>query len=305
MHLSVIINQMGVLFILMAMGFALGKAKVLNQDANKAITKLILCITLPSTILSSVFESDIQITVDEIFFFLLMSLLAIVIAFVIAIPAVRLLGGEKSDRGLFTFMTVFSNCIFMGLPIVIAIFGTIAAFYVSAFSFVWNIIVFSIGIMMISSKGDKFDPKLFLNPAFITALVAVPIALTRVTPPTIIADTARIAGSVTTPGAMIITGSILAYVPIKSIFSEWRIAPVALLKLVIVPLVTWLILRQILTDELQLGVLVVIAGMPVASLASMLAIEYDGNEPLASSGVFLTTVLCGITVPLLVYILLM
>jgi len=55
----------------------------------------------------------------------------------------------------------------------------------------------------------------------------------------------------------------------------------------------------------MLGVLVVIAGMPTAAMASMLAIEYDGNERIASAGVFLSTLLCGVTVPLIVYILLM
>ena len=55
----------------------------------------------------------------------------------------------------------------------------------------------------------------------------------------------------------------------------------------------------------MLGVLVVISGMPSATMASMLAIEYGGNEKMASAGVFLTTLLCGITVPMIVYLFLM
>jgi len=303
--MNVIINQMIVLFILMAAGFALGKAKILTPDSNKAITKLILCVALPGTILNSVFENEMAVTIEDTFFFLLMSVISMAIAFIIAIPSIRLLGGKKSDRGLLTFMTVFSNSAFMGFPISIAIFGITAAFYVSLFTFVFNILAFSIGIAMISGKGGKFDPKLLLNPAFAIAIIAVPIALLNLSPPAVIAETVRIAGSITTPGAMIVIGSILAYVPLKTIFSEWRIAPVTLIKLIVVPIVTWLILRLFITNELQLGVLVVIAGMPVAALASMLAIEYDGNEPIASAGVFLSTVLCVITVPLLVYFLLM
>lgn len=303
--MSVIINQLVVLFILMAIGFALGKAKIFNQESNKTITKLILCVALPGTILSSVLENELTTTGGEIIFFLLMSLLSIALAFAIAIPAVRLLGGNKADNNLLIFMSVFSNSAFMGFPIIIALFGVAATFYASLFSFVWNIVVFSVGIMMVSGKGGKFDLKLLLNPAFITAIIAIPIALTGVQAPVFISETLRIAGSITTPGAMIVIGSILAYVPAKSIFSEWRIAPVTFIKLVLIPIATWLVFSQIITSELQLGVLVVVAAMPVAAMASMLAIEYDGNEPMASAGIFISTLLCGITVPLLVYFLLM
>ncbi|MCL2426089.1 MAG: AEC family transporter [Oscillospiraceae bacterium] len=303
--MSVIINQMVVLFILMAVGFALGKTKILNPDSNKTLTKLILCIALPGTILNSVFDNDMSITIGETFFFLLMSFVTILIAFIVSVPIVRLMGGKKSNRGLLVFMSVFSNSAFMGIPVAIAIFDITAAFYASLFIFVWNIIVFSLGIVMISGKSGKFDAKILLNPAFITAIIAVPIALIGITPHMIITETVRIAGSMTTPVAMIVTGSILAYMPMKAIFSEWRIFPVTLLKLIIIPVVTWLIMRQILTNELQLGVIVLIAGMPIAAMAPMLAVEYDGNEPLASSGVFITTLLSGITIPLLVYFLLM
>jgi len=305
MYMDVIINQLVVLFILMAIGFILGKTKILNHDGNKMLTKLILCVTLPGTILSSVFTNDVNISVGEIFFFLLMSFLSIMIAFAIALPAVRMLGGKKSNRGILTFMTVFSNSIFVGFPVAVAILGVAATFYVALFSFVWNVLALSIGILMISGKGRNFDPKLLLNPSFITALAAAPIALIGVNPPVIVTESVRIAGSMTTPVAMIVTGSILANVPIKTVFSEWRIVPITLLKLLVVPIVTWLILRLMLTNEIQLGVLVVIAGMPIAAMAPMLAIEYDGNEPLASSGVFISTLLGGITIPLLVYFLLM
>jgi len=155
---------------------------------------------------------------------------------------------------------------------------------------------------MISQKAD-FNPKTLINPVLIVALLAIPIALIGFRPPQIILETLRITGSITTPGGMLVIGSTLAYVPIKTLLSEWRIIPVTLLRLIIIPVVTWLILRQIITNELLLGVLVIVSGMPSAAMASMLAIEYGGNEKTASAGVFLTTLLCGLTVPLLVYFL--
>jgi len=103
---------------------------------------------------------------------------------------------------------------------------------------------------------------------------------------------------------MLIVGITLAQVPVRHVFSEWRLYPLAFVKLLVVPFVVWLIFRQFIADELMLGVLVVLSAMPTAANVAMLAIEYKGNSRIASSGVFLTTLLSGATVPLVVYFLL-
>jgi hypothetical protein len=304
---------MAVLFILMAIGVVVGITKILTPEGNKMLSKIVLFIALPCTILSSVFESEASITAADTVYFLLMSLLAFLVAFLIAIPAVHLLGGDKANKGINTFMSVFSNSGFMGFPVVIALFGVSSAYYVAMFNIPFNALVFSVGIFLISNKKTAndtrqlggFNPKLLINPTLIVALLAIPLALTGIRPPRIIIDAVRITGGITTPGAMLAIGATLTYVPLKTIFSEWRVIPVTLLKLVVIPIATWLVLRHVITNELMLGILVIISGMPTAVMASMFAIEYKGNERIAAAGVFLSTLLCGITVPLIVYLLLM
>jgi len=205
-------------------------------------------------------------------------------------------------------MAVFGNSGFMGFPILFVIFGVSSAYYVALFFVIFNVLVFSVGVLMIvgkSSDGGGFNPKMLLNPTLITALLAIPIALTGLKFPPIITEAIRITGGMTVPGSMIIIGSSLAFVPIKTVFSEWRIFPVSLLKLIIIPFITWLIMRQIITNEMMLVSLIILSGMPVAAMAPILAIEYNRNEQIASAGIFLTTLLSAITVPLLVYLLLM
>jgi len=305
MNIQVILHQIAVLFVLIAVGFLFGKFKVLTQDGNKALSKFVLFIALPCTVLNSVFEIEADITISSTLYFMLMSLLSIVIAFAIAVPLILLLSGKKGDRGLLSFMSVFSNSGFMGFPVVIALFGSASAFYVALFNIPFNAIVFSLGIFMIAGKGGRFDPKILLNPTLITCILSVAIALTGPQIPFVITEAIRITGNITTPGAMIVIGASLAFIPLKSVFSDWRIAPVTLIKLIIVPVITWLILKQFITDEFILGVLVVIACMPTAAMSAMLALEYGGNERTASAGIFTTTLLSAISVPLIVYYLLM
>jgi len=325
MDMQVILTQMAILFILMAIGFIVGKAKILTREANKMLSQIVLFIALPCTIFTSAFENEMTITLGDTLFYMLMVLLTFAIAFLIAIPVIHILGGEKFNKGVLVVVAVFSNCAYMGFPVINAIFGISSVYYVALFSIPFNLLIFSLGIYLISQKkptendqaeessdtddGNKprggFNPKYLLNPVLLSIFIAVPLAITGVRPPYIVTEVFRITGSITTPGAMLVIGSTLALVPIKSVFAEWRIIPATLLKLIVIPLVTWLVLRQIISNELMLGVLVVISAMPTAATASMIAIEYNGNERIASAGVFLTTLLCGITVPLIVYLFLM
>jgi len=313
LDLHVITNQIAVLFLLMALGFVVGKAKILSENGNKVISKIVVNIAMPCLMLSAVFESEAGITFGDTMLFILFSFLTLGITFAVSIPVMRLFGGNKADRGLLNFMSIFSNSGFMGFPVIIAIFGISAAYYVAMFHIPFNALIFTVGILMISGKKNqsakqhskKINPKLLLSPAFIVSLISIPIALIGINPPYIVAEAARITGSITTPGAMIVIGSTFAYIPLKNIFSEWRIIPMTILRLIIIPILTWLILKQIITNDLVLGVLVVISAMPSASMASLLAIEYGGNEKIATAGVFVTTLLCGITVPLIVRFLLL
>jgi len=317
----------------MAIGFIAGKVNVISITGNKNFSKIILYITLPCTILNSVIQNDIEITGGDTAYFFLMSLLTFLIAFVVSLPIMYLMGGDKANRGLLSFMAIFSNCGFMGFPVAIAIFGLSSAYFATLFNIPFNLLVFSIGVIMIAGKKpvddnqitepdenqnnelgnrnkklstkNKFNPKQFLSPTLIVAIIVIPIALLDIKFPAIITEAVGIVSYITSPGAMIVIGVSLAHIPIKSIFAEWRIIPVILLKLLIIPAVTWLILKQIISDEFILGILVVLSAMPTAALASMIAIEYNGNERLASAGVIITTILCGVTVPLIIYLFLM
>jgi len=311
MDFYVLLDRISVLFILMAVGFLLGKAKILTKEGNKVLSKIVLFIAFPGVILSSVLTGEMGVTVTDAIYFILMALLTFVIAFAVAIVVVRLLGGDKANRGLYILMSVFSNCAFMGLPVVITVFGVAAVYYVALFSIPFTTLVFSVGILLVAGrkKGEgqaafKFNPIVLLNPTLIAAVLSVPLAVSGVKFPNFITESFVLIGSLATPGGMFVIGASLAYVPIKTLFTEWRVVPVALMRLVIIPVITWLVLRQIVSNELMLGVLVVLTSMPIAATASTLSIEYEGNEQLASSGVFLSTLFCAITVPLIVYFLL-
>ncbi len=304
MNMSAIITQLAVLFIVIAVGYAANKWRVLSGDSNKLLSRLVINITLPCTILSSVLSGEITATGRDAAIFMLLTAAAFVIFFLLAAPLPNLLRVPAGDRGLFRFMAMFGNVGFMGFPVIQSIFGTGSLFYVTIFNIVFSVVCFSIGILMISGKGNKIRLMTFVNPTMIVSILAVILFYLKLTVPAFISDSIKLVGQLTTPSVMLLIGSTLAMFPIKEVFTNLRIYPLIVVKLLIMPIITWLVMRLFVSDPLMLGVFMVLSGMPTATNAAMLSMEYGGNEKLASTGVFLTTLFSLGTLPLLIYLLL-
>ena len=330
MDIQVVISQMAVLFILIGIGYVAGKIKLLTPEAVKVLSNIVLNISTPSTILYSVMGDTGGITGGKTVNFLLFSLLAYALLFVVGVPSSQLLSakhrdrgqgsrvrGQKtivlddsgkmpgsSNRGLYCCMIAFGNTGFMGIPIGMAIFGTESMFYLSVYNIIFQVLVYSVGIVIISGKGSEIKIKTLINAAFVASILAFIIAFTDFRTPFVISDALRLASGLNTPCAMFVIGATLSRIPVKDVFVKWRLYPITFLKIIAAPVLVWLVLRQFVTDELMLGILVVLSAMPTAAAVPMISIEYGGDEKIASSGVFLSTLLSGLTIPLIVYMLL-
>lgn len=204
--MQIILNQMVVLFILLTVGFIGGKVKLISTETGKFLSKIVINITSPCTILTSVLSGEVSITASETVVFLLISFLAYFIYLLVSIPVVRVLGGDKANSGLYSYMAVFGNTAFMGYPVIAAIFGNASAFYVALFNIPFLLLTFSVGVMLISGKRGKFDPKVLLSPMIIAAIIAIIVAVSGLRVPYVVMEPIRILGNMTTPGSMLIIG---------------------------------------------------------------------------------------------------
>jgi hypothetical protein len=294
---------MGILFILIAVGFIANKCKLMSGEANRWITKLVINIAMPCTILNSVVNGTVEATGTTAAIFFLLCIVSMALGLAIAYFIPNLLKIPKSDRGLYRFMLGFANVGFMGYPVCEAIFGAESSFYVALFNILFSILSFSLGIGMIAGKKGKFNIWLIINPSFVGAIITLIIFLTGIKLPSVLCGSIDSLGKITTPAAMLIIGSTLAMIPIKEVISDWKIYPITFVKLFVIPIITYFVLRLFLSDPLQLGILTVLSAMPTATTATMLCMEYGGNETDASKVVFMTTLLSIVTIPLVAFIL--
>jgi predicted permease len=202
-------------------------------------------------------------------------------------------------------MIMFMNSVFVAFPVILSVYGQEGIFYASMSNIPFNILCYSYGAAKVRGGGEgRFELKKILCPPLIATFVAIGILLTKLPIPDFIVRTCSAMGSATIPMSMLIVGTSLGGVATKEIFTDWRVYIISFARLIICPVLVWLIMRLIVSDPMTLGVLVILASAPVAMIASVFTIQYDKNEALSSKSVFISTLLSALTMPFVIWLLL-
>lgn len=210
----------------------------------------------------------------------------------------RLLHLGPRERGPYRFFYIFSNIGFMGYPLVRAMFGEGAMFHLTIFVLFFQLVCWSYGAQTISGEGRfRLSWRILKTPCVLSALLAYAIYLSGVHVPRIVADVVKTTGEITSPLAMLILGCALSQCSLRDVFGRPKLYLLALIKLIVVPLAAFFVLRTFIKDPLLLSLTTVVLAMPAATNATILTYQNHGDDRLAASGVFLTTLLSVASVP--------
>jgi len=300
MSIAVIAESIIILFLLMGVGFLCRRTGVIGSDGARGLSSFVVNVSLPALILMAMqvpLTTELVTNAGGILFGIAVFY---GVSFAFAFTAPRFIANSDLEQGVMRFMLVFSNLGFMGIPVAGAVFGPEAIFYVSIFNLTFSILLFSVGVLMLRpDMGRYLDPKLFLNTGLIASVAGLILFALQVHIPSPFADVFTLLGITTTPLAMVVVGALLATLPFEGLFTDKKIWVITILRLCVIPLAVFLILRPFVSGPFLLGVPVLLAAMPVAANAVMLAEEYHVDATIASKGVFLTTILSLVSLPLI------
>lgn len=305
MEISVIVNQLLILFSMILLGYILFKTGIMSVSFNKQLSRFILNVTTPAMILSSVMDEEttlstktVMITfVVAIAMYLILPLLAKLITFIVRAP--------KQQAGIYDFVGIYGNIGFMGFPLISAILGPNALLLTAIFNIIFNFSAYSVGILIItkgSGRDEKMSFEKLRSPGIILSVLAVIVYLLHISfPQTIITVTTNV-GSLTPPLAMMMIGSTLATMPVKEMITEKRMYLFLVLRQILVPLLCWPVMKLLIHDTLLLTVTFIMLIVPVGNTSVLFATNYDLDTKLAAKAVFITTLFCVATIPLMLII---
>ncbi|MBR0268180.1 MAG: AEC family transporter [Clostridia bacterium] len=233
-----------------------------------------------------------------------LSVILLVLVLLIAVPRIV---KENSRRGVIIQAIFRSNFIIYGIPLTASIFGTeqssVCGIMVMIMVSLFNIA--AVIVLEIFREGGKVRLKplllgLLKNPLLQGCAIGLLFFALRIRLPAFIASPVSSLATLATTLAMIVLGANLIFEEIQK--NRKPIAAVLLIRLILLPLVTiplgWLIgLRGV-----ELFLILMIFGTPVATASYPMAQNMGGDGQLAGQLVFTSTVASLGTIFLFIYI---
>lgn len=299
---SKVFSQIIVLFLIMIVGYFCGKKNIITKEVNRGFSELLLNVTIPIMIVASFnydFSWDMLKRVGILLFYSFVMYFGLIF-----LSKILYYKYSASTKGVLRFISVFSNCGYMGYPVVGSVYGKIGIFYASIFNIPFNILAYTLGEMLFTGNKDfKALKKSLLNPGNAAISIGLFLFIFSIKLPYPIQATLDTIGGTTTPLSMLIVGSMLAEMEVKELFKGFELYYGSFIRLIAAPLLVYSILKLTGVSGMDLGIPVLIAAMPAAANSAIFAARYGGNSEFASKMIFITTVLSAATIPLILLLL--
>lgn len=301
-----VLTQVIIMMILILVGILCFKLKIITKQVSKGITSLVLKVVNPIIILVS-YQKPFNINelagLGWAFVFA-----AICTAVVLLVPMILVRGGKnKAALAVERFSATYTNCMFMGVPLIQGVFGMDAVFYLTAYMTFFNILVWTHGVISMRGEGGGGRQMLLSvvkTPALIATVIGIVLFLLNITLPSIPMTILNDLAALNTPLAMFAAGAVIAETDLLNALKNVRIYWICIVRLVILPLICLVIMLAVLRAVPGLsaqiaGVCLLAAACPTAATGTLFAIEYGKDSSYASQLFTMTTIFSIITMPLM------
>ncbi len=301
MNLSTLISRVLTLFLLLAVGYIARRTAIIDETASKRLSKLIICIGQPFMIVSA--QLDMEYSPENVRSGLIVMLISFcVLAVCSAIAYLCARPFKKMDENkVMQFTMIFSNCGFMGFPILESVFGATGLFYGAFFVVAFNITTWTWGMVILGrGRNDiRISPmKMIVNYGTLPSIIGFLLFALQVPVPDAAKDAVSYLGSLCTPISMLITGALIATQTVRELLLDARVYIVSFVKLIAMPLLIALLGALVGLDETMTLFMAVVSSLPSASNAVMFSETYDIEPQLSAKTVGVTTLLSTATIPL-------
>lgn len=315
MSITVVLQQMIMIFLLIGTGMLLYKKQILTEPASRQISGIIVNVTNPALLICSALSDGPKASLADLgkAFCAYAVIFALLIAVGFLIP--RILRVPVHEHYSYQLLTVFGNVGFIGIPLASAVLGTGSLIFVSIFNLIFNILIYTFGISLLShAKMRRADPaadasglerssvwerfRKLINVGTISAAATIILYLSDVQVPKIVSSTLTYMGQSTTFLSMIVLGVSVAQMSPKDIFTHPRLYGFTLLRQILVPIGFILLARPFISNTLILNTLALMLAVPAANMPLMLSKQMQMETDTISQGIILTTILSLLTIPI-------
>lgn len=305
------VSAVSLLLLLMATGYYMGHKGWMGTAEKIYLSKFVLYFAIPCTCFAGLANNlslDMLMEFDVI---VITAIVAVVATAVIPVILAKLLHLPQNREGVFSAMAGYSNTLFIGLPVVTQIFGDQAIPYLMIY-YLPNAVLFqTVGAATIRGAGNLDEggvslattlKNMITQPSFIGIIAGLITILFRVELPSIVEKYITYMSNTVVPLALLYCGYILYELGLKNLKLMPGLGIMLAFRLLLAPVITWYICVAFGLPTVVCQIFTLIAGLPVVSQATVFAGAFGADEEYAASGACLSTLLCCISVPVIMVI---
>ncbi len=297
---SIIITQIIKMLLLLLVGYACCRFRLIDQNGNKSMANLLLMVVNPILAITALQADYDPRLVKGLLTSFALALAAHLIGIALSTVLIRKTG--NADYSIERFSAMYSNCGFMGIPLVQSILGSEGVLYLTAYITVFNLLSWTHGMILMTGNTSWKDLKKgLLSPMILASMIGLILFFTRIRFPALIGDTLDYIAGMNTPLAMIIAGVSVAQTNLPAIFRNKKLYLVSFLKLLLMPALVLAALLALRSDSVPACAILIAAACPAATTCTAFALRFQKNYRYASEIYAFTTLSSLATIPLFVY----
>lgn len=327
MSITVVLQQMIMIFILIGVGMILYRKEMLSELTSKQISGIIVNVTNPALLICSAFGDGPKASMRELGTALVVFLVVYAILIAVSFLIPHILRVPDKYHYCYQMLTIFGNVGFIGIPLASAVLGTESLIFVSIYNVIFNILIYTFGISVLqraavrqspainesesNAQGAQIDRtaisnarvtsfrwKKIINTGTISATAAIIFYLANLPVPDIVPSTLDYMGHATTLLSMLVLGASVAQMALKDIFTHPKLYGFVLLRQILVPIGCVMLFRLFISDTLILNTLALMLAVPAGNLPLMLSKQLHVEADTISQGIILSTLLSLVTIPM-------
>lgn len=295
----IVLKQVLAIFLIAFIGIVCYRSKLITKEGGKHLSNLALYVVTPCLLFMS-FQIDIN---SEILAKLGMALILSVLSHIILIAFAYIVIRKKEDReySIERFALIYTNCGYIGIPLVQGVFGTEGVLYVTVYLTLFNILIWTHGITIIKNEFSKKELlSIVTSPSIIAITLGIIFFVLRIKVPQIIATPLNYVAAMNTPLPMIVAGITIGQTNVLRVLKNARVLLITLLRLIIAPMIVIPILSLISCDKTVFMTVMLAVSCPSAAIGTMFAVKHNKNALYCSELFAITTILSAVTMPLMI-----
>ena len=305
---TIIISQIIILAIVVLIGAIAAKFKVITQESKDMLSKVIFNISLPLMLFTNFLKLDAtpRLLANSLVVLAISGTVILFMLFVGWLTA-RLFKITGREAAVFKAHSMFGNIIFLGFPLIYALYGSEGMLYASMFQLIANIIMWTVGVVVLTYGNGVSWKKSILKVFNINTIATVTgflFFIFSIKLPEIIVTPFSALGAANTWLSMLYIGAMLAFSSVGGLLRKKSLYIISFNRLILIPalLIAGFVLFAsvfgLAPDKLVASVIILEVAMPCMASVVIMAKELGADDHLAVGNVFVSTIISIVTLPI-------